>query len=509
MKLFGKTPWKRQPQTLTGVDRLWSPTAAWNFNTGFECVSRLPPKILSGQGLKSPAPIGVGSGVSGTSSMGRFVCNSLASAVTIGADDFTVFITFKYSTSTAAYSAFGRWNTGASVATCDWYLGAASTFATASATFTVAAGSSVYTATASGSWVNGETYTLVGRRKGTTIYVDRYTHSTGAVVSGSTTNAGITTVNYNSARATKLGEIDAGAVYNAAITAYVAGTFKRYIVDVAPIFRNPWQVFQPLGRNLGFSPPASGPGTHPASGDLLGGAAVLTGTATRLRTMTSSGALVGGEAALAGTARSNHQHPTAGALGGAGATLAGTAARAGGAVTHSSSGVLVGQGATLAGIAVRTPAVVTHATSGVLSGQGATLAGTAARVAAPVTHATSGDLAGPGARLSGTAQNGAIVPPVINSGGGAGGGARVKNRRELDDLLTKALKKPVEVAVQLLLPVTPSPEAISSVARALEARDATANKSAARQAQSLLARLQVLEREAEDEEAAVMTLLLD
>jgi hypothetical protein len=85
----------------------------------------------------------------------------------------------------------------------------------------------------------------------------------------------------------------------------------------------------------------------------------------------------------------------------------------------------------------------------------------------------------------------------------------VKRSRELDDLLTKALKKPVEVAVRLLLPPAPSPEAIAAVLGALETREANASKSAARQVQALLARLQVLEREAEDEEAAVMMLLLD
>ena len=106
-------------------------------------------------------------------------------------------------------------------------------------------------------------------------------------------------------------------------------------------------------------------------------------------------------------------------------------------------------------------------------------------------------------------QPGTYVPPSY-AGGGGGGSGRAARSRELDDLLTKALKKPVEVAVAMLLPAhTPSPEAVATVIRALEVRDATANKSAARQVQSLLTRLQVLEREAEDEEAAVMRLLLD
>ncbi len=69
--------------------------------------------------------------------------------------------------------------------------------------------------------------------------------------------------------------------------------------------------------------------------------------------------------------------------------------------------------------------------------------------------------------------------------------------------------KPVEVPVQFPPPATPSSEAISTVIRALEAREAAANKSVARHVQFLLARLQVLEREAEEEEAVVMMLLLD
>ena len=105
---------------------------------------------------------------------------------------------------------------------------------------------------------------------------------------------------------------------------------------------------------------------------------------------------------------------------------------------------------------------------------------------------------------------GATPSPTANSGsGGSGGGTRVKNRRELDELLTKALQKPTEVAVQLLLPKTPSADAIALVRTALQERETAVTKSAARQVQSLIARLQVLEREAEEEEAVVMMLLLD
>ena len=102
------------------------------------------------------------------------------------------------------------------------------------------------------------------------------------------------------------------------------------------------------------------------------------------------------------------------------------------------------------------------------------------------------------------------VPPEDSVGHtGSGGGGKAKHSRELDDLLAKALKKPVEVAVQILLPKSPSPEAIAVVISALETHDALTTKSVTRQVQSLLARLQVLEREAEEEEAVVMMLLLD
>ena len=251
----------------------------------------------------------------------------------------------------------------------------------------------------------------------------------------------------------------------------------------------------------------SGAATHTTSGTLVGGGATVAGTAARLRAMTSSGTLSGGGAAVAGTAIHLRPHATSGTLSGGGATLSGTAARAGGAATHDTSGNLSGQGAQLSGTAHHAAA---HATNGTLAGTGATLAGTAARTAAPVTHVTSGTLVGGGATLSGTAQNGAFAPlPPTGGGGGAGGSRRAKHNAELDELLTKALRKPVEVAVQLLLPKVPSADAIALVRTALQERETAVTKSAARQVQSLVARLQVLEREAEEEEAVVMMLLLD
>lgn len=273
--------------------------------------------------------------------------------------------------------------------------------------------------------------------------------------------------------------------------------------DFADLDANPdcvWEVLD-VRRTAAGSP------SHPTSGTLVGGTATVAGTAARLRAMTSSGALTGGGAAVVGTATHLRSHATSGALSGGGATLSGTAARAGGAATHDTSGNLSGQGAQLSGTAHHAAA---HATNGTLAGTGATLAGTAARTAAPVTHVTSGTLVGGGATLSGTAQNGAFAPlPPTGGGGGAGGSRRAKHNAELDELLTKALRKPVEVAVQLLLPKAPSADAIALVRTALQERETTVTKSAARQVQSLVARLQVLEREAEEEEAVVMMLLLD
>lgn len=291
------------------------------------------------------------------------------------------------------------------------------------------------------------------------------------------------------------GVIDNIAIHNRALLA----------TEIKSLSANPWQIFQPLARNV-FSEVAAGGGTHATSGALTGPGASVAGTAAHIAKHATSGALTGQIGSVAGTAARTRAHPSSGALTGQGSAVAGTAARSTPGGSHATSGALTGQGSTIAGTAAHK---AKHATSGSLSGQGSLVAGTAARVAAAVTHATSGTLTGPGAIVSGSAQNGAVAPPSVGGSGGTGGSARVRNRKELDDLLTKALKKPTEVAVQLLLPTSPSPEAVAAVISALETRDAETNKSAARQAQSLLARLQVLEREAEDEEAAVIALLLD
>lgn len=250
-----KRIWTRQPQIQVGIDRsnylARHIGAIWNFADDVEPISGLVATTgpNSSRGLNE---FGRYVNVTLQANLNRYICKSTRDAIDIGSGDFSVWVKFTYLGYVGGYSIFGRWNTGSTPSTSDWFLGAPSGFSGTSVGFSVATATSIYSASAVGSWVVGKTYTLIGRRKGTTIFVDRYCHDDGVWVSGSTTDSGITTINYNSARNTKLGEIDVGKSYNAAANYYLAGTSKQCFSDdgLRELVSNPWQIFKPRTRYL-------------------------------------------------------------------------------------------------------------------------------------------------------------------------------------------------------------------------------------------------------------------
>lgn len=246
MTLLLRKPWTKQPQTeggaKPGVGGLWF---------GSTWADRVSGRAISGSQIGQRVTTASGHraiSVTGTAALGRAVLNNNGSD-RIGGRDFTVMIRFVLQ-STSGYAGIGRWDTGATPANCDWSLGG-NQWATEQI-FSVAVGSTAYTATtgAAGTSVGSE-YTMVGRRRGTTIEVIRYNlvggRISGSAVTGSTTNAGITTVNYNSARSLKLGEIDLGATYNSAFDCIAAAIENRAWTDaeIREYAEAPWLLAAP------------------------------------------------------------------------------------------------------------------------------------------------------------------------------------------------------------------------------------------------------------------------
>lgn len=254
-----RKPWRQQPlwsaAAAPGVSALWS---------GASAVDSVGGRTWTRSSLADIVPTqhGLAIKVAGTGSLDRTVLNC-DGADKPGAGDFTAVIRFRFDGNGTAYAALGRWNTGLSLSTCDWYLGAPSTFAVATVGFSVACGSSLYTASAAAAWSIGGTYTLIGVRRGTTISVHRLDDATNAIARGSTTNVGITTINAISERKLKLGEIDAGKQYNANLSANVIGLLPFAATDaqINELLFNPWQLFAPRRILISVAAAASGPPT--------------------------------------------------------------------------------------------------------------------------------------------------------------------------------------------------------------------------------------------------------
>ncbi len=238
-----KREWTRQPQIWTPADAKYGLLGLWNGATDADAVSRIA-SVGSASSTKSANRYGKTIKVTGTSALSRYLLGNSA-AHSFGANDFTVATVFQLD-STAGYTAVSKWHSGGDPASCEWLLGANNGFASTVPAFTVAVGSGAYSAIASsGSWSVGIPYFLVGRRQGTTIKVDRWNLLDLSRVSGSTTNAGITTVNTVSARNLKLNEIDLGMSYNGDSSYSLIFSALRSMSDaeLQDIMLNFWQLF--------------------------------------------------------------------------------------------------------------------------------------------------------------------------------------------------------------------------------------------------------------------------
>ncbi len=254
-------PQVTQPRFPAAPNSVLSSRALWNFGQGArDSVSGAAATLAAGYTSVVATPSGTGMAVSGTGTLGRCVLGSTVSAIAPGTGDFTVFLLFRYDGSSGGYAAIARWNSGGAAATCDWLLGAGNTFSGTTADFEVAVGSTIYTASASSaSWTVGKIYLLIGRRSGTTIYVDRFDVATRSRVSGTTQNAGITNINYNVSRSTKIGEIDVGTGYNANLSPILGGTLPYALTEfgIGQIAANPWKFFQGAGNPIPLFPPVA------------------------------------------------------------------------------------------------------------------------------------------------------------------------------------------------------------------------------------------------------------
>lgn len=224
--------------------------AFWDFKRGAEVRSRQP--IQRGQNSSLTLDAwGTALSVSGTSNLGRAVL-PCAGADQPGARDFTAAILFT-PTALDGYLAVGRWNSGASPSTCDWLLGAIGSFSGTTTDFSVACGSTVYTASVTAGWLANATYLLVGRRRGTTLTVTRmlvqymgFPGDLSSMKTGSTTHAGITTINSNASLGLKLGEIDIGAGYNTSMRTSRLALWNRAISDaeLLDLYTGRWPAVQ-------------------------------------------------------------------------------------------------------------------------------------------------------------------------------------------------------------------------------------------------------------------------
>ena len=258
-----------QPSSTPVFNPKLIPAALWlGSQSNRDLISGLYPTVVQDVTLNQPSYNGLGVYLNSAaqSTTRRLTLSSNASAVSIGDSDFTAFILFQ-SLGSAVINAYrlpgiNRWNNAISPNTNEWILVIDST--TPKPTFMVEVGAVTYSAVATTpSLVNGEWYTLVGIRKGTTISVYCKRHSTGQIGFNSTTNAGITTVNNGKPLGTYLGEVKGAALYDN-MHVPIAGTFKRALVEseIKLLLDNPWQIFEPDRRSIFL--PASAPVSNTA-----------------------------------------------------------------------------------------------------------------------------------------------------------------------------------------------------------------------------------------------------
>lgn len=227
------------PVGAVQVSQDWAPDAAWVFDNLADTVSGKPSSSASGT-TRVITRHGPGISVGKSSNAHVLRCNP--DVDNIGDGDFTVAVSFILN-ALGGYVVIGRYRDNSSAAVQDWFLGGDAVGT--NVLFTVCCGSSWFEVKVASPMATGALNTLVGRRKGTTIDVMRYTGGA-LVASASLTNAGLTTVNYTPARQLKLGELDLGPVFNADVTALSGALFKRALTDqqCLSLAQNPWQIFR-------------------------------------------------------------------------------------------------------------------------------------------------------------------------------------------------------------------------------------------------------------------------
>lgn len=208
-------------------------SAAWTGPSVVDAVSGYLPTLTADAVRKSSA-IGQSLEVTGQGSLDRVILKSYVGKDQISSGDFTVVALVTLQRTDIGYSVLSKWNTGSQPGTNEWFLGSggAGGFASGDIDFWIEVGSTIHRATVtSAGWSTGVPYLLVGRRRGTTITVDRCDLNTGVWHSRSTTDAGITTINTSSARKLTIGEIASGAGVNADVGFYAGGIFPRALSD--------------------------------------------------------------------------------------------------------------------------------------------------------------------------------------------------------------------------------------------------------------------------------------
>ena len=218
----------------------------WNFANDINAITG---KASTGStsAKKSFYTSGINEEVTGTSYSSRYALENIPSA---GANDFTVAIQFRPKNS-GGYTAFGKYAFSNPTAS-EWFIGAAQSFNGITAGFSVVVGANVYSANiTSTSWTLNNDYILIGRRRGTTLFFDRYNLTAGAHDSATTTDAGITTINSTSTPLV-LGELSGGVSYTTDMATPWAAIFNRSISDaeVAAIAKNPWRLFNAPVLNI-------------------------------------------------------------------------------------------------------------------------------------------------------------------------------------------------------------------------------------------------------------------
>lgn len=405
--LFVGSRWPLQPPARVGANPARGLSALWALSGRADRVSGAPIVIGTG-GTIVTTPGGTALSVSGTTNLSRGVLVSARGADKPGAGDFTVFARY-YLRTVAGFCIIGRWNTGASPSTNDWLLGSATGIAS-TISFGGAFGSNIVHAEVAAGSVANEEYFMVGRRRGTTLYVDRVHLVRGlpdeAWASASNTSVNVTTFNSNTARVTAIGEIAAGAGNNTSLDLLVAGMLP-YALSDEQVRRLPYDIWDYFRPRRIWVPVAA------AAGDITVGLTGQAASATAGALAPSAAKALVGEsaAAAAGTLSPAASMSLTGAAATAAAgTLAPTSAKAisgqaasaaAGTVAPATTLGLAGQAATAATGFVTVPGDVTLALTGIsMSANAGTLAPATARALSGSALVTA----------SGTLTLGIVVP---------------------------------------------------------------------------------------------------